>query len=280
MSEPTKPTEDSAIQRIQAELADLAPSTRRRVFEAFALAALGSIPWVGGFLSAIASFKTEEGDLRANDLQTQWLREHHNKMERLALQLNEIALRFESLGEQLDDRIQSDAYLDLVRRAFRAWDRAETDDKRRYVGNLVANAGGTRICSDDVVRLFIDWLDHYHESHFAVVREVFQHPGATRARIWEVIHDDFPREDFAEADLFRLLIRDLSTGGVIRQERDTNVAGQFLRRRSTRRRGSAPTTMESAFEDEKPYVPTELGKQFFHYTMNEVVARIDGSPHT
>lgn len=32
--------------------------------------------------------------------------------------------------------------------------------------------------------------------------------------------------------------------------------------------------MESAFEDTKPYVLTELGKQFVHYTMNEVVTRI------
>jgi hypothetical protein len=32
--------------------------------------------------------------------------------------------------------------------------------------------------------------------------------------------------------------------------------------------------MESAFEDTKPYVLTELGKQFVHYTMNELVTRI------
>ncbi len=34
---------------------------------------------------------------------------------------------------------------------------------------------------------------------------------------------------------------------------------------------------ESAFEDTKPYVLTELGKQFVHYTMNEVVPRIGGT---
>jgi hypothetical protein len=32
--------------------------------------------------------------------------------------------------------------------------------------------------------------------------------------------------------------------------------------------------MESTFEDSKPYVLTELGKEFVHYTMNEVVKRI------
>lgn len=173
--------------------------------------------------------------------------------------------------------MQSPEYLALVRQAFQTWDRAETDDKRRYVSNLLSNAAGTRICSDDVVRLFIGWLDLYHESHFAVIREVYKNPGSTRFDVWSELYGDIPREDSAEADLYRLLIRDLSTGGVIRQARDTNEAGQFLRRRPVRRRGSAPSTMESAFEDSKQYLLTELGKQFVHYTMNEVVRRIGPS---
>src|SRR5216684_7816811 len=78
---------------------------------------------------------------------------------------------------------------------------------------------------------------------------------------------------------FKLMIRELNTGSVIRQARETTADGDFLRRRPTARRGPAPTTMESAFEDTKPYVLTELGKQFVHYTMNEVVARLGaGSP--
>lgn len=36
--------------------------------------------------------------------------------------------------------------------------------------------------------------------------------------------------------------------------------------------------MESAFEDTKPYVLTELGKQFVHYVMEDVVPVIGGSP--
>jgi hypothetical protein len=265
---------DRALEFIRSELAKGPPSRRRRIFEKFALAALGSIPWVGGFLSAAVSLKTEEGELRANQLQTQWLEEHTTKMERLAATLNDIARRFETLGDQIDERIQSEAYLDLVRQAFRAWDRADTDEKRKYVSNVVANASGTQLCSDDVVRLFVDWLDKYHEAHFAVIRQIYQYPGCTRYDIWETVHGEFPREDSAEADLFKLLIRDLSTGGVIRQERETTSTGQFLRRRSPGRSGSASLTMESAFEDTKPYVLTELGKQFVHYTMNEVVPRI------
>jgi hypothetical protein len=265
---------DKALEFIRSELSKGPPTRRRRIFEKFALAALGSIPWVGGFLSAAVSLKTEEGDLRANQLQTQWLEEHTRKMERLAATLNDIAQRFETLGGQIDERIQSEGYLELVRQAFRTWDRADTDEKRKYVSNVVANASATQLCSDDVVRLFVDWLDKYHEAHFAVIREIYQNPNCTRYEIWESIRGQFPREDSAEADLFRLLIRDLSTGGVIRQERETMPDGQFLRRRSQGRGSSAALPMESAFEDTKPYVLTELGKQFVHYTMNEVVPRI------
>ena len=190
--------------------------------------------------------------------------------------LQEIQQRFESLGAGIEERIQSEEYLALVRKAFRIWDETDTQEKRRYIVNIVTNAAGTRVCSDDVVRLFLDWLDLYHEVHFAVIREIFKNPGATRFDIWSGLYGEIPREDSAEADLFKRMVRDLSTGGVIRQERDVNELGQFVRKRPQgTRRGSAPTTMESAFEDTKPYVLTELGKQFVHYTMNEVVARID-----
>ena len=34
--------------------------------------------------------------------------------------------------------------------------------------------------------------------------------------------------------------------------------------------------MESAFENTKPYVLTELGKQFVHYVMEDVVSQLGG----
>lgn len=197
--------EERAIQFIRTELAKGAPSDRRKIIEKFILAALGSIPWVGGFMSAAASYKTEQRSVQTDNLQTQWLEEHARKIGALMAALQDVVERFESLGSQIDERIQSDDYLTLVRRAFRTWDRADTQEKRRYVGNLVANAAGTRLCSDDVVRLFIDWLDQYHEAHFAVIREIYKNPSTTRFKIWEAIHGERPREDSAEADLFKLL---------------------------------------------------------------------------
>ncbi|PKN21088.1 MAG: hypothetical protein CVU68_08790 [Deltaproteobacteria bacterium HGW-Deltaproteobacteria-3] len=271
-----KSQDDLIVEQLRAELAKSEPSRRNRIIEKFVLAALGSIPWVGGFLSAAANYKSEEGPLKQNSLQTQWLEEHHQKLGALRETLEDIQRRFESFGVTIDERIQSDEYLMLVRKAFRAWDEADTQEKRRYVANTITNAAGTRVCSDDVVRLFLDWLELYHEAHFAVIREIYSNPGSSRFEIWSNLYGETPREDSAESDLFKLLIRDLSTGGVIRQERDVNHLGQFVRKTPQRKRSTRPpSTLESAFEDTKPYVLTELGKQFVHYTMNEVVARIE-----
>lgn len=270
--------ERAIVEHLQSELAKSQPSRRKRMIEKFVLAALGSIPWIGGFLSAAAEFKAEEGGMRQDSLQTQWLEEHQGKILELKGTLEEIHTRFEALGSTIDERIQSEEYLGLVRKAFRAWDEADTREKRKYAANIVTNSAGSRVCSDDVVRLFLDWLVLYHEVHFAVIREIFENPGSTRYEIWTSLYGDLPREDSAEADLFKLLIRDLSTGGVVRQERDINTLGQFVRKRPQRtRKGAAPATMESAFEDSKPYVLTELGRQFVHYTMNEVVTRIENA---
>jgi len=268
-------SQEKAIEFIKNELAKTSPSNRKRLIEKFVLAALGSIPWVGGFISAAVSYKTEEGSVKANNLQNQWLEEHAHKIAHLKEDLEKILERFESIGEEVDQRIQSEEYLTLVRKAFRVWDEAETEEKRGYVRNVVTNSAGTRLCSDDVIRLFIDWLKLYHESHFAVIRSIYKNPGTTRFDIWDSIYGELPREDSAEADLYRMLIRDLSMGGVVRQQRATNQYGQFLRKKAPKRKGSVPSTMESAFEETKPYELTELGQQFVHYTMNEVVKRVD-----
>ncbi len=121
--------ETAIVEALRAELAKSEPSRRRRIIEKFVLAALGSIPWVGGFLSAAASYKAEEGSLRQDSLQTQWLEEHQEKLLKLRATLEDIQHRFASLGESIEARIQSEEYLGLVRKAFRAWDEADRKER-------------------------------------------------------------------------------------------------------------------------------------------------------
>jgi hypothetical protein len=268
---------DGVIETIKAELATASPSKRQRIREAIALAALSSIPWVGGVLAAAATFKFDETGVHQDDLRTQWLHEHQQRLIDLRATLDGIFARFDSLGDDIDERIESPEYLGLVRKTFRQWDQADTDEKRQLVVHLITNAAGTRVCSDDIVRLFLDWISQYHEAHFAVIRQIYINPGPTRYDIWVAVYgENVPRDDSAEADLYRMLIRDLSIGGVIRQPRDTDMQGRFRRKTTPPRRLSRSSTMESAFEDTKQYVLTELGGQFVHYTMNELVTRLEG----
>ncbi len=241
------------------------------------MAALSSIPWVGGVISATASFSAEKEQERINVLQKLWLEEHKEKIKELNETLGDVFSRFDGFGDSIKERIEAPEYLALVKRTFRSWDQADTKEKKQMLKKLITNAGALELCDDDLVRLFINWIDQYHEAHFLVIKEIYQNPGITRGDIWESIHGTEPREDSSEADLFKYLIRDLSTGGVIRQERETNSYGEFIRRSAPKRgkiKSTVPRTMESAFENTKPYELTELGKEFVHYVMEDVVQQI------
>tara|TARA_R110002073_G_scaffold11861_3_gene53410 strand:+ start:5329 stop:6156 length:828 start_codon:yes stop_codon:yes gene_type:complete len=238
--------------------------------------AMSAIPWLGAILTSGASMQGEKEQGEVNELYEEWLKVHKHKVEKLMVSLDEVAGRLESIPGEVEERIESEEYLSLVRRAFRSWDNSETSEKREYIVNLISNAASTNVCPDDLIRLFNDWLDVYHEIHFKVIRAIYQQKGITRLGIWQSVSNEIPREDSAEADLFRLLIRDLSTGGVIRQYRETNYNGEFVKQKTKGQpKASKSSTMESAFENSKPYQLTGLGEQFVHYTMNQVVKRIE-----
>lgn len=163
-----------------------------------------------------------------------------------------------------------------MKKSFRNWSSIDTEYKRKRIRNILANAASSKNASDDVVRLFIDWIDLYSDFHFEVIGEIYRNPGVTRGEIWDNLGRPRVREDSAEADLFKLLVRDLSTGGVIRQHKETDYEGNFLRKRPRRTSaGHAPRTAKSAFDETEPYELTELGKQFVHYAMNEITAKIE-----
>ena len=274
-SDDVVPVSDSLDSHREDLIAKLSGDKRSKYARFIAAAALGSIPWIGGVLSAAIALQAEGGQEKLDDLQKLWLHEHEDKIQDLGRTIAQILQRLDSLGNDIQARVESEEYLSLIRKGFRSWDQAETNEKREFIRKLLTNAGGTKLCSDDVVRLFIEWIDSYHELHFRVIREVYKDPGVTRARIWENIYGDQPREDSAEADLFKLLMRDLSTGGVLRQERPTDSYGRFIaKKRTGRGKASSGGVLKSAFDDNDPYVLTELGQQFVHYTMDDIVPRI------
>lgn len=274
-------TDIEKIEKGGDAISDVLSGNGGKKYGRFVFAALGGIPWVGGVIAASSALHAEIEQGRVNEMMGRWLDEHREKINLLGSAIQQITDRlngFEGeMSDEIDRRLNDDNYLALVRRGFRTWDRSDTDEKRDHIRRCLANAAATRICSDDVVRLFLDWIDKYDEIHFAVIRALYNNRGATRAYIWDQIHGASVREDSAEADLFKLLIFDLNTGRVLRLIREKNVHGQFL---SKRRQGRQPpkTVLESAFENTKPWELTALGSQFVHYVMDEVAPRIgDGS---
>ncbi len=193
----------------------------------------------------------------------------------------EIMARLDMQDQKIADRVSSGEFQSLMRKAFREWSAAESEQKRQLVRNILANAAATTLVSDDVVRMFLEWLKNYSELHFTVIAAIYNSAGITRGGIWRKIGRARVREDSAEADLFKLLIRDLSTGSIIRQHRPTDGYGNFLAKRPQKRTPGAPasTTLKSAFDDEEPYELTELGNQFVHYAMTDLPLRIGVDPN-
>ncbi len=277
------PDEGDEIKSSEDKLIDKLSGGKGKKYGRFVLAAMSSIPWVGGLIGASASFSAEKDQEKINTFQRLWLEEHKTKMKELGVTLVDIFSRLDGFGEEIQQRIESPEYLTLVKKTFRSWDEADTQEKKQMLKKLITNAGAITLCPDDLVRLFINWINQYHESHFMVVREIYKNPNITRAEIWDKIHPGGikPREDSPDADLFRYLINDLSLGRVIRQQREKDWQGNFMKKDTRGPKNENPSrTMESAFEGTKPYELSELGKQFVHYVMEDVAPQISGGVKT
>jgi hypothetical protein len=141
------------------------------------------------------------------------------------------------------------------------------------IRNILANAAASEITSDDVIKLFLSWLKDYSELHFTVIGAIYNTNGISRGEIWSKIGKNNVREDSAEADLYKLLFRDLSTGGIIRQARMIDNLGRFIKQPAGQKR-SKSNTMKSAFDTQDKYELTNLGQQFVHYAMTDLPPRI------
>lgn len=245
-----------------------------------AMNALGTIlPGLGNLLSAAAGVWSEEEQRELQKLLAAWMHMIEEELREKGRVMGQIAARLDFHDEELRRRVESDEYQKLLRKAFRNWSGTESERKQHMVRNLLTNAASSKLTSDIVVELFLDWLQKYSELHFAVIADLYAHPGATRGDIWQRVGNGPVREDSAEADLFRLLVRDLSTGGIIRQHRETDYHGNFVAKRPARtsaRDGSR--TMKSAFDESESYELTALGEQFVHYALNEITTKLEYKP--
>lgn len=237
----------------------------------------GLIPFAGGALSAAASYWSGRDQDKVNNFFKHWIAMLRDELVEKEQTIIEIAQRLDLQDQKIAERMDSKAYQSILKKAFREWSAAESDAKREYVRNILANAAATEIVSDDVIKMFLDWLKAYSELHFRVISTVYNEGGITRGEIWRKLDKPAVREDSADADLFKLVIRDLSMGGIIRQhvERDPYSGLAIRKQANPRSRGSGPKPSTSAFDQIEGYELTELGRQFVHYAMTDLPVRIE-----
>lgn len=200
----------------------------------------------------------------------------HDEMNEKEKTVVEIMSRLDLHDEDIAKRVESAEFQSLVKKSFRDWSAVESEEKRVYVRNILSNAAATRVTSDDVVKLFLEWIGKYSELHFEVISTIYNHNGITRGEIWRKLGKPEVREDSSDADLYKLLFRDLSTGSIIRQHREKDYYGHFYAKTNSQgKKGAGPSVMKSAFDDEEGYELTELGMQFVHYAMTEIPPKIE-----
>lgn len=240
--------------------------------------ASGLTPFIGGLLSAAAGAWGEAEQEHVNNMLRQWLQMLEDELREKGKTIAEIVARLDLKDESVSQRIESPEYQTLLKKAFRNWSSVDSESKREKIRNILANAAATKLTSDDVIKLFIDWIDLYSDFHFEVIGEIYRQPGTSRGQIWEALGKPRVSEDSADADLYKLLIRDLSMGSVIRQHRETDYYGNFIKKQTKPApKGQGSKIMTSAFDRGEGYELTELGKQFVHYAMTEITPRISFS---
>ncbi|MCL1048912.1 hypothetical protein L2755_04615 [Shewanella abyssi] len=238
----------------------------------------GAVPLVGGVFSAISGAWSENEQDKVNKFFEHWVKMLEDELKEKEETIIEIMARLNLQDEAIAKRVESRSYQSLLKKTFREWSCAESEEKREYIRNILSNAAGSSVSSDDVVRMFIDWINQYSELHFQVIGSIYNTNGITRGQIWEKVGKNRVREDSADADLYKLLIRDLSTGGIIRQYRETDYHGNFIPKSTQRRsKGSGPKPAVSAFDNVEGYELTALGQQFIHYAMTDLPLRIEFS---
>lgn len=241
----------------------------------------GAVPFAGGLFSAAAGAWSENEQERVNRFFQHWIKMLEDEIKEKETTIIEIMARLNIHDEEIAKRLESKEYQSLLKKTFREWAGAESEEKRTYIRNILANAAASKVTSDDVVRLFIDWLKNYSEMHFQVIAAVYNSNGISRGAIWKKIGKQPVREDSPDAGLYRLLIRDLTIGGIIRQHREKDGSGNFYSKTPQRRSASTrngPKPLESAFDEEDSYELSELGQQFVHYAMTDLPLKIEYKP--
>lgn len=94
-----------------------------------ALQISGSVPLVGGIFSAIAGAWSEKEQENANKFFEHWLQMLEDELKEKEATIIEIMARLDLQDENISQRVQSKEYQSLVKKTFREWSGAESEEK-------------------------------------------------------------------------------------------------------------------------------------------------------
>jgi hypothetical protein len=106
-----------------------------REFCALLNAAGGAIPFVGGLLAAGAGAWSEQEQAKVNAFLEHWIKMLQAEMAEKTQTILEIMARLDLNDKKTAERIESQEYQSLLRKAFRDWSGTESEAKRTMVRN-------------------------------------------------------------------------------------------------------------------------------------------------
>src|SRR5271156_1637462 len=107
----------------------------------------GAIPLAGGVLSAAAGAWSESEQERVNKFFKQWIKMLEDEIREKEQTILEIMARLDIHDEEIAKRLESKEYKSLVKKTFREWSGAESEEKRGYIRNILANAAASKVTS-------------------------------------------------------------------------------------------------------------------------------------
>ncbi len=232
----------------------------------------GMVPFFGGALEGIANTWSEIENERFRNVVQQWLEVQDAEILKLTDTIEEIMSRLDLENPIILARVQSGAYLHFLKKSIHQIQHNHQEEKRKMARHLLINAAQHRFCTDELVNLFIDWIDRYNLGHFAVLAEIHHAKKITRQKIWHNLNGPKVSENSHEADLFKLVLHDLSLGQLIRQHRTVDAKGNFIvesKKKKKIRANESAKRLKSAFDNEKTYELTALGEKFTVYIYHQ-----------
>jgi hypothetical protein len=140
MNEPTAPDDETSHPPKAGKVA--------KISRAALQIAGGAVPLAGGLLSAIAGAWSEGEQDRFNRFFEQWLEMVKDELKEKEQTVFEIMARLDLQDEKIAKRVETKEFQSLLKKAFREWAGTESEIKREYVRNILANAAASQISSD------------------------------------------------------------------------------------------------------------------------------------